>query len=71
MNRGVIMDWNNNGRLDAGDYANYKMAIESSSKNSSNNASHNNTTSDGGLKFLLLVIVVSVVYAVLEAIGSN
>ncbi len=70
MNRGVIMDWNNNGKFDAGDYAHYKMAIESSNKSASNNSS-SNIGIDGGLKFLVIVIVVSVVYAVLEAMGSS
>ena len=60
------MDWNNNGRFDAGDYANYKMATESSNKSSSNNSS-SNIGSDGGLKFLAIVIIVSIVYAILEA----
>lgn len=64
------MDWNNNGKFDAGDYANYKMATESSNKSSSNNSS-SNIGIDSGLKFLLIVIVVSVVYAALEALGSS
>lgn len=64
------MDWNNNGRFDAGDYANYKMATKTSNKSSSNNSSIN-TGIDGSLKFLLIVIVVSFVYAVLEASGSS
>lgn len=59
------MDWNNNGRFDAGDYANYKMATESSNKSSSN------LGIDGSLKFLLIVIVVSFVYAILEAMGAS
>ena len=45
------MDWNNNGRFDAGDYANYKMATESSNKSSGKNSS-SNIGLDGGLKFL-------------------
>lgn len=64
------MDWNNNGRFDVGDYANYKMATESSNKSSSNNSS-SNIGRDGGLKFLAVVIIVSVAYAVLEAMGSS
>ena len=64
------MDWNNNGKFDAGDYANYKMATETSNKPSSNNSS-GNIGIDGGLKFVLIVIVVSVVYAILEAMGSS
>lgn len=64
------MEWNNNGRFDAGDYANYKMATESSNKSSSNN-SLINTGIDGSLKFLALVIIISVVYAVLEAMGAS
>ena len=64
------MDRNNNSRFDARDYANYKMATETSNKSSSNNSS-SNIDIDGGLKFLVIVIIVSVVYAVLEAIGSS
>ena len=64
------MDWNNNGKFDAGDYANYKMATESSNKSSSNNSS-SNIGIDSGLKFMLIVIVVSFVYAILEAMGAS
>lgn len=64
------MDWNNNGKFDAGDYAKYKMATESSNKSSGKNSSIN-IGIDGGLKFLALVIIISVVYAVLEAMGAN
>lgn len=64
------MDWNNNGRFDAGDYANYKMATETPNKSASSNSS-SNIGVDSGLKFLVIVIIVSVVYAVLEAIGSR
>lgn len=59
------MDRNNNGRFDAGDYANYKMATETSNKSSSN------IGINGGLKFFVIVIIISVVYAVLEAMGSS
>ena len=52
------MDWNNNGKFDAGDYGNYKMATESSNKSSSNNSS-SNIGIDSGLKFLLITIIVS------------
>lgn len=64
------MDWNNNGRFDAGDYVNYKMATETSNKSSSKNSS-SNIGLDGGLKFLAIVIIVSIVYAILEAMGAN
>ncbi len=64
------MEWNNNGRFDAGDYANYKMATESSNKSSGKNSSIN-TGIDGSLKFLFIVIVVSFVCAILEALGSS
>ena len=64
------MEWNNNGRLDVGDYANYKMATESSNKSSGKNSSIN-TGIDGSLKFLLIVIVVSFVYAIHEAMGAS
>ncbi len=64
------MDWNNNGKVDAGDYAHYKMATESSTQTSANKSSQT-TTSDSGLKILLIVVIVSIVYAVLEAIGSG
>lgn len=65
------MDWNNNGKVDAGDYAHYKMMTESSNKNSANNSSQTITTSESGLKNLLIVVIVSIVYAVLEAMGSS
>ena len=64
------MDWNNNGRFDAGDYANYKMATETSNKSSSNNSS-SNIGLDGSLKFLLILIVVSFVYAIIEEMGAS
>ncbi len=65
------MDWNNNGKVDAGDYAHYRMMTESSNKASTNKSSQTITTSDSGLKTLLIVIVISIVYAVLEAVGSS
>ena len=65
------MDWNNNGKVDAGDYAHYKMMTESSNQTSANKSSQIITTSDSGLKILLIVIIVSIVYAVLEAMGAS
>jgi hypothetical protein len=65
------MDWNNDGRMDAHDYAHYKTVIDSSSssncsKYTSNNDSYSKTPT--AAKWIVAIIII---YVILKLIGLD
>ena len=65
------MDWNNDGRVDAHDYAHYKSVIDnssniSSSSNSSGSSSYSDTPT--AVKWIIGLIII---YVILKLIGLD
>ena len=60
------MDWNNDGRVDAYDYALYKSVIDTGSK-STGNSSHSSNSSTGAKWIVGLIIV----YVILKLMGLD
>ena len=65
-----FMDWNNDGRIDAHDYAHYKSLIDTGSNSSSSNSSGSSSYSDTptAAKWIIGLIIV---YGILKFIGLD
>lgn len=70
-NRSISMYWNNNGKIDAGDYAHYKMMSGSSGRDSGKNTSNSNVTQDSSADFWTKVIVIFGVIVFLLVLGQS
>ncbi len=66
------MDWNNDGRVDAHDYAHYKSVIDTSSSSSSdsNHASYSCSYFDGSITAKWIVGLITVYY-ILKLMGLD
>ena len=51
------MDWNNDGRIDAHDYAHYKSLIDTGNSSSGNSSYSSSDGSSGAKWFVILIIV--------------
>ena len=64
------MDWNNDGRIDAHDYAHYKSLIDTGSNSSNSNSSGSSSYSDTptAAKWFVAIIII---YVILKFIGLD
>lgn len=64
------MDWNNDGRVDAHDYAHYKSVIDTGSNSSSSNSSGSSLYSETptAAKWVVAIIII---YVILKLIGLD
>ena len=61
------MDWNNDGRIDAHDYAHYKSVIDTGSS-SSGNSLYSSSNGSTGAKWIIGLIIV---YVILKFMGLD
>lgn len=61
------MDWNNDGRVDAHDYAHYKSVIDTGSS-SSGNSSYFGSNGSTGIKWFVILLIV---FFILKLMGLD